>query len=341
MIWLTWRQSRAQTLVAAAALVVLAIVFGVTGPHLAHLYALSGLSTCRAHGDCATLTTSFLTVMKSDPVNTGLYFLGGGLLYLTPAVIGAFWGAPLITREIEAGTYRLAWNQSITRTRWLAAKLALQGLVAMLTAGVLSLIRTWWAEPIDRAGGFPAGQSQLSRFSAVVFAARGITPIGYAAFAFVLGVTAGLVIRRTVPAMALTLALFAAAQIIVPTWVRPHLVTPATSTAPVTVSLTNAVVDHNGQLTVPVRMPGAWIISNQTITTTGRVFVLPNIAACQTGTQQACNAWLSQQNLRQRITYQPADRYWVFQWYETAIYLAAGAVLAGFCLWRIHRHRLT
>ena len=40
-----------------------------------------------------------------------------------PALIGAFWGAPLITREFEAGTFRLAWNQSVTRARWLAIKL--------------------------------------------------------------------------------------------------------------------------------------------------------------------------------------------------------------------------
>ena len=51
------------------------------------------------------------------------YFAGGAALYLTPALIGTFWGAPLVTRELEAGTLRLAWNQSVTRTRWMAAKL--------------------------------------------------------------------------------------------------------------------------------------------------------------------------------------------------------------------------
>jgi hypothetical protein len=63
--------------------------------------------------------------------------------------------------------------------------------------------------------------SQLSRFSAVVFPVRGIAPVGYAAFAFALGGTAGVLIRRTLPAMAITLAVFAAVQIIVPNWVRP------------------------------------------------------------------------------------------------------------------------
>jgi len=40
----------------------------------------------------------------------------------TPALLGIFWGAPLIARELETGTCRLAWNQSVTRTRWLTVK---------------------------------------------------------------------------------------------------------------------------------------------------------------------------------------------------------------------------
>jgi hypothetical protein len=44
-----------------------------------------------------------------------------------PAFIGAFWGAPLIARERETGTLRLAWTQSITRRRWLGTKFAAIG----------------------------------------------------------------------------------------------------------------------------------------------------------------------------------------------------------------------
>ena len=62
----------------------------------------------------------------------------------------------------------------------------------------------------------------MGRFSSLVFATHGITPLGYAAFAFTLGVTAGALIRRTVPAMAVTLAIFAAVQIAMPLWIRPQ-----------------------------------------------------------------------------------------------------------------------
>jgi hypothetical protein len=342
MIWLTWRQCRAQSIAATAALAVLAVILGVTGPHLAHLYATSGLAACPAHCDCSTLTINFLSQMKSDAIYPALYFLDAGILIVAPAIIGIFWGAPLVTRELEAGTFRLAWNQSVTRTRWMAVKLGLTGLAAMATAGLLSLMITWWASPIDRAGGFPVSLGQLGRFSPQVFATSGIVPIGYAAFAFALGVTAGVLIRRTVPAMAVTLAVFAAVQIIMPNWVRPHLVPPAHATTAVTVNLNDIKMASSGQLTVPVNnMPGAWILSNQTITTSGHLFILPVTPACQSGTQQACQAWLASQHLRRVIGYQPASRYWAFQWYETAIFLALALALAGFCVWWIRYRRLS
>jgi hypothetical protein len=120
MIWLTWRQFRLQALVAAAALAALAIGFGLTGPHLTSLYT----QTCGT-GDCSGAhLQQFLTAMKADGAYPLLYFAGGAVMYLAPLIIGVFWGAPLIARELQSGTHRLAWNQSVTRGRWLLVKLA-------------------------------------------------------------------------------------------------------------------------------------------------------------------------------------------------------------------------
>jgi hypothetical protein len=330
MIWLTWRQFRAQTVVAAVALAGFAVILGVTGPNLAHAYAASGLASCR--GNCTSLSSTFLSQVKSDSVYPLLYFAGGAALYLTPALIGSFWGAPLVSRELEAGTLRLTWNQSVTRTRWMAAKLGLIGLVLMVT---------WWSGPIDQAGGFPVTAGQLSRFSPLVFDARGFAPVGYAAFAFTLGVTVGVLTRRTLPAMAIALACVAVVQLGWPSVVRPHLIPPATSTRTVSVNVSTARVGHAGELAVPVTgTPGAWIVSNQTITPAGKVFVLPDVAACNTGTQQQCNQFLATQHLRRRITYQPASRFWAFQAYETAIFVVLSLALAGFSVWWIRSRRL-
>jgi ABC-type transport system involved in multi-copper enzyme maturation permease subunit len=347
MMWLTWRQFRAQTITAAAALAVAAIALAATGPHLASLYATSGIPACHAHGDCDTLASNFVSQLKSGTTYAILFYLGIGLLFLAPTIIGVFWGAPLVTREIEAGTLRLAWGQSVTRTRWLTIKLGLIGLAAMAAAGLLSLMITWWASPIDRTIGIAGGSRATAfyRLDPLLFAARGITPVGYAAFAFALGVTAGVLIRRTLPAMAVTLAVFALVQIAMPSWIRPHLITPVRTAVALNPANINGLMINNNVLTVMAgaNEPGAWVLSNQTITPAGHVFTGPPTAACQSQTAsfQACQASLGRLHLRQLLTYQPASRYWAFQWYETAIFLVLAVALAGFCFSRIRRRRLS
>jgi hypothetical protein len=336
MIWVTWRQFRAQLLGTAAVLIVIGVALGLTGPGLADLYASSGLASCHAPRDCTAMTTTFLAEMKADSVYPLMYFAGFGALLLTPPMIGMFWGAPLFTREMEGHTLRLAWAQSVTRTRWTVVKVVILGLAAMAVAGLLSLMVTWWSAPIDSAGGFPAGRSQLSRFHPPIFDARGIAPLGHAAFGFAAGVLIGVLVRRTVSAMAATLVVIAAVQFLVPTMVRPNLISPERLTSPTLTStaLDQMDVQQNGQLTVPFTIPGAWIVSNQTVTASGQVFTLPEVPPCQTGTHEQCVNWVADQNLRQVVTYQPASRYWEFQWYETVLFLAGALVLSGACvLW--------
>jgi len=345
MIWLTWRQFRAQSIVTVGMLAVLGVTMVVTGLQLAHLYDASGIASCHAHGNCNSLTSRFLDELRASAAYKPLFFTGIGVLYAAPALIGIFWGAPLITRELEAGTFRLAWNQSVTRTRWLAVKLGLVGLTAMATAGLFSLLVSWWASPIDHviATAQAGGASSFSRLNPLVFDARGITPVGYAAFAFALGVTIGVLIRRTVPAMAATLAAFAAVQLAWPNWIRPHLITPVRQVLPLDVSnLSGLMIGDNNSATViaGVSKPGAWVLSNQTINAAGHLFTGPAPSACGSGSFRACTAALGRLHLRQLVTYQPASRYWAFQWYETVIFVAAAVALAGFCFWWIRRRRI-
>ena len=137
MIWLTWRQLRASAAMTAGALALLAAVLLLTGPGLADDYA-SGIAACSSQsGGCDGFIDRFL-----DENQTSVLGVTAVALAL-PALVGLFWGAPLITRELEAGTHRLVWNQSITRTRWLAVKLGLTGLAAMVVAGLGSLAVGW------------------------------------------------------------------------------------------------------------------------------------------------------------------------------------------------------
>jgi hypothetical protein len=339
MMWLTWRQFRAQTIVTSTALAVLAIVLAYTGPALAHRYDTSGIASCKVNVNCATLATRFLDKLTGiDPI---LYFLGIGLLFVVPGIIGVFWGAPLVTREIEARTYRLAWNQSVTRTRWLAVKLGLIGLAAMATAGLLSLMLTWWSSPIDHAVGLnPTHGIILIRVAPVLFDVRGITPIGYAAFAFALGVTAGVLIRRTIPAMAATLAGFAIVQITMPSWIRPHLIAPARANVALNPANIDGIRDSTVLATPSYTPRGGWILSSQVTDKAGHPFQGALSRACQSGNFQKCQLSIGSLHLRQLITYQPASRFWAFQRYETTIFVALAVALAWVCFWWIRRRRV-
>jgi hypothetical protein len=337
MIWFTWRQFRTQTWITIGALAALGVVLVITGRSIADAYDDANVGACDS--DCATAINNFLHHVTTSTSGT-VYDLANAILYVVPALIGMFWGAPLLARELETGTHRLAWNQSVTRTRWLATKLAIVGAAAAATVGLLSWAVTSWAHQIDQAAG--------DRITPGLFAARGIVPIGYAVFAFALGVTAGMLIRRSVPAMAATLAIYSAVVISMQEWIRAHLTPASHATDPLDTSslesLDTLMIGDGNQMTVigSADLPGAWVLSNQTITTTGQVFTGPaNPQYCGTDTApQACMEWVGSLGLRQDLTYHPANHFWSLQWTEAGIFIAIAVLLAGFCFWWTRR-RLT
>jgi ABC-type transport system involved in multi-copper enzyme maturation permease subunit len=344
MIWLTWRQFRAQAITAAAALAAFAILLAATGPGLASRYAASKITSCHGFACSSDANTFFGQLAGLDTV---VYLLGIGLILVAPAIIGIFWGAPLIARELETRTFNLAWTQGVTRTQWLAVKLGLTGLAAMAVTEALSLLYAWWADPISKAIGLDIGAPQLfsqGLFSSVIFASHGITPLGYAAFAFALGTAAGTLIRRALPAMAVTLAIFAAVQLVMPLAVRPHLVPPSHTTA----GIDTADLVY-GALTADVvpGHPNAWILSSQALNRAGQpVTAIP--AACNNanpsgekgGTSAITPAQCMQsRGYKEAISYLPTSRYWPLQWIETGIFMALALVLAWFSFWRLGRRR--
>lgn len=333
MIRFTWLRFRAQAAVAAGALAVLAAILLVTGIRLAGAYDTT-VAACKLHNDCAQA----LELFPSNGYLTASNVMHS-LVIAIPCVLGMFWGAPLAAREFETGTFRLAWTQGSTRTRWLTVKLAVVGAASMAVAGVLSLMVTWWGSPI-------AAAQNGARLDPGIFSQSGIAPVGYAAFAFAFGVTAGLLIRRTLPAIAVTLAIFVAVVwFAFPAWVRPHLLPPARTTVPLsTASINGYVLVGDGRMVVQTarpELPGAWVLSTQLSTPADRHDSIPATQACalNTSSMQTCNAYIESLHLRQTVRSQPASRYWPLQWYETGIYLTLALALAGLCLWWIRpRH---
>jgi hypothetical protein len=337
MIWLTWRQFRAQAWVALAVLAVAAVALAVTGPNLARMFDASGIAGCAARVDCGSLISAFGYQVGHDAPDNVLDHLGPWVLFAVPSLIGMFWGAPLVTRELETGSFRMVWNQSVTPARWLAVKLALIGLASMAAAGLLSLAFFWWSSPVERVS--------MARMTPGTFGATGIVPVGYAAFAFTLGVAAGILIRRTLPAMAVTLAVTVGAQAFMALWLRARLIAPVRAVIPLSSAVLSQfdVSPRTGRFIVytggnePQGIPGAWILSGpETITTPAHVASQACIQSAAL-VPQPCLADLARLHLTQTVTYQPLSRYWPLQWYETAIFLALALALAGFSLWRVAR----
>ena len=137
--------------------------------------------------------------------------------------------------------------------------------------------------------------------------------------------------------MALTLAIFAVVQLAMPLWVRPHLL-PARHTI-----VSVAALDSLRPDKLPGQ-PGAWLLSSEPINAAGQP-VTATPAACLSLSlgKDAGGApyldCLASHGIRETITYQPASRYWPFQWIETGIFLALALALAWFCFWRLGLRR--
>jgi hypothetical protein len=363
VIAFSWRQFRPQAIVGITGLAVIAVVLAVTGPNLVHVYDVN-LAACKASGGQSPAC--------NNPVVGTFHAFQVALIALVlvvPALIGMFWGAPLIAHELETGTFRLAWTQSVSRRRWVWVKMGLVGSASALAACLLSLMSTWWFSPIDKVN--------QNRFSPASFGLHGFVPAGYAAFAFALGVTAGLVFRRTLPAMAVTLVGFIAARLAVTYWLRPHYMSPATLNVPLSANDVGFQVAGPGTtsplsvIANPPALPNAWVSSATVVDNAGQApgssaitHACPNLGTgvappsaprggfgalgghavgirVSQGAQQQFNDCISTLAAKYHVAvaYQPANRFWTFQAIETALFVALALALAGGCVWWV-RHRL-
>ena len=208
MTWVTWRQYRYQGALAAALFAALAVVLLITGLHVAQMWH-SELAGCLKHNSCGSLSLN-------SPTLTTLV-VGTSAVPLLP---GLFWGAPMVAHELETGTNQFAWTQSITRRRWLVVRTGWLLLAAAVLAGAVSAIVTWWSGPDNAlyANGFEVNK----------FDVTDIVPVGYAVFAMALGICAGALLRRTLPAVAVTLAGFVGIRALIAQALRPHYLPPVT-----------------------------------------------------------------------------------------------------------------
>jgi hypothetical protein len=312
MTWLVWRLHRTQLYIAAGLLAALTVLLLITGLQMASQYHSAQL-TCAANHSCGNLAN---TVFLGNHAVGFLVIMTLGV----PALFGLFWGAPLIGHELEAGTSQFAWMQSVTRKRWLTVTAAWMLAAAAAWGGAVSGLVTWWSGP-DNA-------LQLDAFKTGRFDIMGIVPVGYALFAMALGIAAGALLRRTLPALAVTLAGFIAVRAVIALVLRPHYMRPVTTTYSLLKGYTPPGTAW--QIAQGIRGPAGNLIppANGAAVNGVPLGNLPlSCASAARGVSAAggsCRQALA--SFRGFVSYQPGGRYWAFQGIETGIFVALAAI---------------
>lgn len=320
MIWVTWAQHRREALVSGLILTVAAALLVITGLGMLADFEHSGTAACTRTSGAAVGV--FLTGSPCDSVIgsfTARWFqLNGtaGLALMTlPALLGVFIAAPLLSREFEQGTHLFAWSQSITRLRWTLVKLGLITAFVLMAAAAIATLVMWWHAPLDRAG-----------FNGLwdAYDVEGIAPVAYAAFALALGTSAGLLLRRTVPAMALALFVFVAVRILI-VLVRPHFMTAVTGSA------------------LDVRQ-GSWLLTSTYYANAQghrlsleKVNEMMSVYITKTQSSSGVMDYLHQHGVNLLAVYQPLDRFWTFQAIEAALFFGVAIALIAASLWWLQR----
>jgi len=326
MAWVIWRQHRFALTGMAGLLGVLAVCLWILGVQLHDAYAAATACHPASSLACESLIGRFNGIDKA--------LSNGYVLQIVPALIGAFVGAPVLARELETGTFRYAWTQGFGRWRWTLAKLVALAVVVTAATGAISVLLSWYYQPYFQpyfAGNPISLTTESSPLAGGLFDLRGVAFAAWTLAAFAIGGLAGMLIRRVVPAILATLVAYAGLAFATGSYLRQHYLTAL--------------------VTSKLNVPGsAWIISQQWLTKGGHpvsqtvlIHVLqgapPDVAGKGGGVPDALGSWqyLVQHGYTLRTTYQPAGRFWTFQWIEGGWLLALSALLIATTVWLVDR----
>ncbi len=306
--WVAARRYRATLAATGAILGALAVYLLIDGRQMRSAY--STMSAC-APADSATCHFVFQNFHQKY----GQVGLVGVVLMFLPGLLGAFAGAPVLARELETGTVRYTWTQSVGRIRWAVAVLVPGALGVAALVGAFGALVSWRDQPLVDA-------DQTSRLHATVFPVIGVAVAGWALLGFALGVFAGILWRRVLPALATAFAAwfglaYLGAQL------RLHYLPMLTSTS---LEIPNRATTVDQWWT----RSGIRVSDDAIDRTLQAINAQPNPGGESTG--QAANVsvdpveYLIHHGYAQVTGYQPDTRFWPFQWIEFG-WLAALSIL--------------
>jgi hypothetical protein len=305
VIWLSWRLQRLETVLIAAALALAAASLVPIGLHMASAFRVDGIGACIAHGGAGC----------NDAMNTFQHrFEHAGAiipwLNFLPGLIGVLFAAPLIL-DFEHGTFRFAWTQGVPRGRWLAIRIGVMCVAALLATFALTELMTWFRGPLDRLNG---------RMEPNVFDFEGIVPYAYTLFALTLVLALGLVTRRAVTAGGIALITYFAIRVGLQTWVRKDYFTPIRKVWP-------------AGSPAPSNLDHAWSITSGPSNALGHSVSVEHVMLLCGGPKNLELRCMRAHHIYNLAVYQPASRFWAMQGFEAGIFAGLAVVLALFAAW--------
>jgi hypothetical protein len=306
---LTWATLRLHTWAALCWALLVLVAAGAllwaAGPGVDAAWAGYNTETCQDNGQ-QSMNCNY-SAPALQPYNTAVTLVAS-LISLTPLLVAVWAGAALIGRELESGTAQLAWTQSVTPARWLAAKLAVPA--ALLTAGTLLLVllhRTMWSAHTARGGGPWLWQG----YETELYLSNGPLAVAHVLLGLAVGALAGLLARRTLPALAFGFLAMATLSYALEA-LRPYLWPAETATA----TAQEGTPAHAGM-----------VVDGGVITTGGAHVPTDSCGSPDCGRTDVVGYYLD---------YHPSSHFWPLQLVETAAVLGVTAllVLAAFRLLR-------
>jgi hypothetical protein len=326
MLTVALRRLRLESLAVAIGLAGVGTLALVTGLRMQDQYRSSGLADCLAAGpgsDCRDLIDRFGDRFASLQVLIVP-------LVLLPALLGVFVGAPLVAREPESGTHRFLWTLGVTRGRWFATVAGAALALTAVAGAVYAVIARFW---LDTANAVT--EERLGR----LYDLQGVVPVAAGVFAVATGIASGLLLRRTVPAMAATMATFVVVRLVIGSQLRPRFAAAE-------------IVDTSFGGADELSRTGAWVLSQRTLTAGGRELgtggslnigrlgdLCPglDVRPGPLPGQAVVDRCLADVGVHQIIRYHPADRFWTFQLIETGLLLGLAAAALGLAVWGLAR----
>jgi ABC-type transport system involved in multi-copper enzyme maturation permease subunit len=317
LAWVTWRQHRTALAGVLVVLGGLGLFMLFNGLAMHHAYTSLGLDTCGTLDGPSC--QSQLTAFQQDYGSWADHL--PHLVMLLPGLIGVFAGAPLVARELESGTFRFAWTQARSRVQWIVTKLVLLAVVLTAFALAFSALSTWWYGPFDAITG-RMSSSGAYEISGLVFAARTL-------FGFTLGALLGLLIRRTVPAMAATAAGWVAVVVASMVWLRPLIQKPITVIGAADTKVKGIVPGHHVPFNATVVKHWFQDAAGQHV---GFDQLFQQAIVGNGGTPPSPDqfeTWMTNHHYSRWVSYRPNGWFWHFQTVEASGYAILAILLAA------------